>query len=200
MTNTKTSSPPKAHSQCDQLDWKYTETGAVALAENGQCYQVFSHGGGFAFQHHDLTVYQTIEDAIGFAEAFYRIYGCRRSTSSVPHAQKFVPVDCEGCAPDTLETLKAIRDKIKWLHDYSDAWWITYPDCGGFDLELIETAIAKMQSTPAPESDLRVDREALIIKHLTVLYGIQAVSTVMAAVNAEAFRSMSDVLEAEGRE
>lgn len=70
--------------------------------------------------------------------------------------------------------------------------------------------------TPSPQSNLRASeadimrqkaisnarernaaerREALIIKHLTVLYGIQAVSEVMAAVNAEAIRA---ALEAEG--
>ena len=41
---------------------------------------------------------------------------------------------------------------------------------------------------PAPSSHLS-GREALITKHLTRLYGIQAVSEVMAAVNAEAIRA-----------
>jgi hypothetical protein len=41
---------------------------------------------------------------------------------------------------------------------------------------------------PSPSPNLS-GREALITKHLTRLYGIQAVSEVMAAVNAEAIRA-----------
>ncbi len=44
-----------------------------------------------------------------------------------------------AAAPDTLKILEDVKKRI----EDSEQWWIRDPDCGGFDLEAIEAAIAK---------------------------------------------------------
>lgn len=46
-------------------------------------------------------------------------------------------------APDLLEALKYVANRI----EASDEWWMDCPNRGGFDLEMINAAIAKAEGT-----------------------------------------------------
>lgn len=51
-----------------------------------------------------------------------------------------------AAAPDLLEALEHVLSKIK----ASEHWWIDVPDRGGFDVELIESALKKAIVQPSP--------------------------------------------------